>query len=59
MLLQALDCYSSSLALSPTCLAYANRAMAELKLGKAKEAEEDCGQALLLNATYVKAYQRR
>ncbi|GAB4817179.1 hypothetical protein N2152v2_004225 [Parachlorella kessleri] len=33
--------------------------MAELKLGKFREADEDCGEALLLDATYVKAYQRR
>jgi hypothetical protein len=57
--LQALDCYSSSLALAPTCLAYANRAMAELKLGQFREAEADCTQALRLDPLYVKAYQRR
>ena len=33
--------------------------MAELKLGKFKEAEEDCCEALLLDVMYVKAYQRR
>ena len=56
---QALECYSASLGLAPSCLAYANRAMAELKLGRWAEAEADCTQALALDPGYVKAYQRR
>lgn len=55
----AADCYASSLALAPTCLAHANRAMALLKLGRHAEAEAECGAALGLDPLYVKAYQRR
>ncbi len=56
---EAADCYSRSLALQPSCLAFANRAMARLKLGQAAEAEADCSQALALDPLYVKAHQRR
>ena len=38
----ALASYTSSLGLRPTCVAYANRAMARLKLGDAAAAESDC-----------------
>ncbi|GBG61056.1 hypothetical protein CBR_g18648 [Chara braunii] len=55
----AIDCYSRSIALRPTCIAYANRAMALLKLKRFKEAEEDCTEALELDDMYVKAYARR
>lgn len=56
---QAADCYTASLALAPTCLAHANRAMALLKMGRQAEAEADCTAALGLDPSYVKAYQRR
>lgn len=56
---QAVEAYTASLALQPTCLAAANRAMARLKLGQHEEAEADCGEALRLDPLYVKAYQRR
>ena len=56
---EAVDCYSRSLELQPSCLAFANRAMARLKLGHAAEAEADCSQAVALDPLYVKAYQRR
>ena len=56
---QAAECYSASLALQPSCLAHANRAMASLKLGRAAEAEADCSEALALDPLYTKAYQRR
>lgn len=51
--------YSTSLALDPSCLAYANRAMVALRLGDAAAAERDCTAALKLDGSYVKAYQRR
>jgi Meckel syndrome type 1 protein len=56
---EAADCYTRSLELQPTCLAFANRAMARLKLGQAAEAEADCSQALDLDPLYTKAYLRR
>ena len=55
----AIAYYTDSLKYMPSCLAYANRAMAQLKLGNAAEAEADCTAALELDVGYVKAYQRR
>ncbi|KAJ6794253.1 RNA polymerase II-associated protein 3 [Iris pallida] len=57
--LEAIDCYSKSIALSPTSVAFANRAMAYLKVKKFEEAESDCTEALNLDDRYVKAYSRR
>ncbi|KAF4354006.1 hypothetical protein G4B88_011169 [Cannabis sativa] len=51
---EAIDCYSRSIALSPTAVAYANRAMAYLK-----DAENDCIEALNMDDRYIKAYSRR
>lgn len=56
---EAIDCYSRSIALSPTAVAYANRAMAYLKIKRFREAEDDCTEALNLDDRYIKAYSRR
>ncbi|CAI9103531.1 OLC1v1002031C1 [Oldenlandia corymbosa var. corymbosa] len=56
---EAIDCYSRSIALSPTAVAYANRAMAYIKLRRFQEAESDCSEALNLDDQYTKAYSRR
>ena len=48
-----------SIEAQPTCVAFANRAMAHLKAGNAAAAEEDCSAALQQDATYLKAWQRR
>ncbi|XP_073113740.1 uncharacterized protein [Elaeis guineensis] len=56
---EAIECYSRSIALSPTSVAFANRAMAYLKLKRFEEAENDCTEALNLDDRYVKAYSRR
>uniref|UniRef100_A0ACD5W3Y5 Uncharacterized protein n=1 Tax=Avena sativa TaxID=4498 RepID=A0ACD5W3Y5_AVESA len=56
---EAIECYSRSIALSPTAVAFANRAMAYLKLRRFEEAENDCTEALNLDDRYVKAYSRR
>lgn len=56
---QAKKDYTQSIALQPTCLAYANRAMAELKLEEYSAAEADCTKAIALDAAYTKAYLRR
>ncbi|KAA6423043.1 MAG: hypothetical protein FRX49_07031 [Trebouxia sp. A1-2] len=56
---QAKKDYTQSIALQPTCLAYANRAMAELKLDEFSAAESDCTAAIALDPCYVKAYLRR
>ncbi|XP_028554205.1 RNA polymerase II-associated protein 3 isoform X2 [Dendrobium catenatum] len=56
---EAIECYSRSIAFSPTSVAFANRAMAYLKVKKFVEAENDCTDALSLDDRYVKAYSRR
>ncbi|EXB56846.1 RNA polymerase II-associated protein 3 [Morus notabilis] len=59
---EAIDCYSRSIALSSTAVAYANRAMAYLKLKRQvlfQEAEGDCTEALNMDDRYIKAYSRR
>ncbi|KAL8545428.1 hypothetical protein ACS0TY_005550 [Phlomoides rotata] len=56
---EAVDCYSRSIALSPTAVAYANRAMAYIKLKRFQDAENDCTEALNLDDRYIKAYSRR
>lgn len=56
---EAIDCYSRSIALSPTAVAYANRAMAYIKIKRFREAENDCTEALDLDDRYIKAYSRR
>lgn len=55
----AIESYTTSIDLEPTCVAYANRAMARLKLKKHADAERDASAALELDASYVKAWQRR
>ncbi|XP_058770411.1 uncharacterized protein LOC131644041 isoform X1 [Vicia villosa] len=56
---EAIDCYSRSIAFSPTAVAHANRAMAHIKLRRFQEAEDDCTEALNLDDRYIKAYSRR
>ena len=56
---EALKCYAKSSAVEPNCLAYANAAMAHLKLNNHAKAEQACSKALELDPTYLKAYQRR
>ncbi|XP_054803092.1 uncharacterized protein LOC129306491 isoform X3 [Prosopis cineraria] len=56
---EAVDCYSRSIAFSPTAVAYANKAMAYIKLRRFQQAEDDCTEALNLDDRYIKAYSRR
>eukprot|EP00252_Welwitschia_mirabilis_P021766 TRINITY_DN5681_c0_g1_i3.p1 TRINITY_DN5681_c0_g1~~TRINITY_DN5681_c0_g1_i3.p1 ORF type:complete len:472 (+),score=127.61 TRINITY_DN5681_c0_g1_i3:280-1695(+) len=56
---EAIDCYSRSILLYPTAVAFANRAMAYIKTGRYEEAEYDCSEAINLDDRYVKAYSRR
>jgi tetratricopeptide (TPR) repeat protein len=56
---QAIDCYSRSIALQPTAVAFANRAMALLKIRRYADAEVDCTEAIELDDHYTKAYSRR
>ena len=55
----AIECYTSSINCHPTCVGYANRAMAKLKLNDYSGAEQDCTLALELDSSYVKAWLRR
>lgn len=55
----AISCYSQSIDAHPTAVAYANRAIAFLKLARPLEAEADCTAALQLDPSYVKAWHRR
>ncbi|XP_077218062.1 tetratricopeptide repeat (TPR)-like superfamily protein isoform X1 [Tasmannia lanceolata] len=56
---KAIECYSRSIALSPSSVAYANRAMAYLKIKRFEDAENGCTEALNLDDRYIKAYSRR
>ncbi|XP_062180792.1 uncharacterized protein LOC133885153 isoform X2 [Phragmites australis] len=56
---EAIECYSRSIGLSPTAAAFANRAMAYLKLRRFEKAEDDCTEALNLDDRYIKVYSRR
>ncbi|GAB2211640.1 hypothetical protein Droror1_Dr00024964 [Drosera rotundifolia] len=56
---EAIDSYSRSIALSPSSVAYANRAMAYVKIKRFREAEDDCTEALNLDDRNIKAYSRR
>lgn len=51
----AKECYARCISLDPdNAVAYANKAMAELKLQEWIQAEQDCTKALQLDPTYVK-----
>lgn len=57
---KAIEFYSEAIQLNDTnATYYCNRAAAYLELGRFKQAEADCDQALLLDKKYVKAYLRR
>jgi tetratricopeptide (TPR) repeat protein len=55
----AITCYGNSIEAQPTCVAYANRAMAQIKLKNYDSAVKDCTAALNLDENYVKAWLRR
>jgi tetratricopeptide (TPR) repeat protein len=56
---RALECYTGSINAEPTAVAYANRAMALMKLREFEQAVEDASEALEIDPNYLKAYQRR
>ncbi|OQS04908.1 hypothetical protein THRCLA_20762 [Thraustotheca clavata] len=56
----ALLYYSRSLAYDPkNAIVYANRALTHLRLKNFAKAEDDCTQAIALDASYFKAWSRR
>lgn len=51
-------CYTRSIDVEPTALAYGNRAMARLRMRQWREAAEDAAAAVALDPLYVKGHQR-
>ena len=56
---EAVECYTTSIKLSPTAAVHANRALCRLSLGDGNGCVEDCDAALRLDSAYTKAYHRR
>lgn len=56
---KAKECYGSSLRAVKTATAYANRALACIKLKEWDQAGVDCDKAIELDPSYLKAWQRR
>ncbi|GLG97288.1 Sperm-associated antigen 1 [Gryllus bimaculatus] len=56
---EAIEHYSSSIAIEPSPVAYNNRAMAHIKLEQYLEALRDCNKVLELEPNNVKALHRR
>ncbi len=57
---QAIACYSECARMNPkSAVAFANRGMAYLKLHRYEQAETDCTLALRLDASFIKALNRR
>lgn len=56
---RALECYTGSINAEPSAVAYANRAMALMKLREFEQAVDDASESLEIDPTYLKAYQRR
>ncbi|KAK9844184.1 hypothetical protein WJX81_007264 [Elliptochloris bilobata] len=55
----AIEAYTRALAAKATAAGYGNRALAHLRSGDAGKAEEDARQALRVDASFLKAWQRR
>lgn len=56
---EAFHYYTLSLALSPTAMTYANRALVHLRQNNFSAAEADCSASLEIDNIYVKAWSRR
>lgn len=51
--------YTRSIEAGPSAVAYANRAMARIKMELWENAEQDCTDAIALDSSYTKAWSRR
>eukprot|EP00898_Chlorokybus_atmophyticus_P000596 jgi/Chlat1/1537/Chrsp122S01824 len=56
---EAVELYGRSIAVQPSSVAHANRAMALMKLNRHKEAIADCTACIDLDSSYIKGYWRR
>lgn len=57
--IEAVDCYTKSLAIFEEASSYSNRAMANLRLKRYAQTIEDSNNALRLDPNYLKAHHRR
>lgn len=56
---EALSLYTQAIQVKPSAVLYANRAAAQMRIGRLQKAIEDCDAALELDAGYAKAYYRK
>ena len=56
---EALSLYTKAIGIQPSAVLYANRAAAQMRIGRLQKAIEDANEALKLDKTYAKAYYRK
>lgn len=56
---EAINFYTQAILFKPDPIFYSNRAACYANLGKSDEVIADCNEALKLDATYIKALNRR
>lgn len=56
---EALSLYTQAIQVKPSAVLYANRAAAQMRIGRLQKAIDDCDAALKLDARYAKAYYRK
>ena len=56
---EALSLYTKAIGIQPSAVLYANRAAAQMRIGRLQKAIEDANEALQLDKTYAKAYYRK
>ena len=56
---EALSLYTKAIGIQPSAVLYANRAAAQMRIGRLQKAIDDANEALKLDRTYAKAYYRK
>ena len=56
---EALSLYTKAIGIQPSAVLYANRAAAQMRIGRLQKAIDDANEALKLDKTYAKAYYRK
>ena len=56
---EALSLYTKAIGIQPSAVLYANRAAAQMRIGRLQKAIDDADEALKLDKTYAKAYYRK